>query len=168
MSKLRRSLSLARARARKHPRSGKYLEQYLRAKSRLGIFDSRMNRTFNVPLARVHPRVKAFLARGYAYGLVPTATTNGTHSAASLHYSGNAGDLGVKPSLIGTREAQERMLRFQGAEFRAWLKGRRGAMLELIGPDNGEVVLRGAHSPLAEGSALEQQHDNHVHGGFRL
>lgn len=166
MSKLRKSLNQARARVRRHPRTAKYLEQYLRAKGRLGIYDSRMN-LYHVPMHNVAPGVKRFLARGYVYGLVATATTNGTHSANSMHYSGHAGDLGVVGGLVGTREAMRRMTRFQAAEYKAWRHGSRDNMVELIGPTNNLVVLQGRHSPLAEGSALENQHDNHVHGGFR-
>jgi hypothetical protein len=39
-------------------------------------------------------------------------------------------------------------------------------MVELIGPDNNLIVLRGRHARLPEGSPLENQHDNHVHQGW--
>jgi hypothetical protein len=55
------------------------------------------------------------------------------------------------------------MERFQRAEF-----GRRAKThaVELIGPINDQIVLAGGVSPLPEGAALEDQHDNHVHGAF--
>ncbi len=55
------------------------------------------------------------------------------------------------------------MHRFQAAEFR---RRRRTRVVELIGPNTRRTVLRGQVARLSEGSPLEQQHDNHVHGAF--
>ena len=55
------------------------------------------------------------------------------------------------------------MRKFQAREF-----AQRAARhpVELIGPDNNLCVLNGVVCPLGEGSGLENQHDNHIHGAF--
>jgi hypothetical protein len=56
------------------------------------------------------------------------------------------------------------MRRFQKREF---ARARRvHGYTELIGPINNACILRGHPTTLPEGTALEQAHDNHVHGGF--
>ena len=52
------------------------------------------------------------------------------------------------------------MVRFQTAEFKRF---QRRGVVELIGPDESITVLRGGSTRLADGSALETAHDNHVH-----
>ena len=145
------------------PTDNRVLRMFLIAKGRLGRYDRRMLLYFGVP-AVDNMQVRSFFARAYGHGLVPTATTNGTHSAHSLHYLGRAGDVGLRNDEIGTPKGLRKMQRFQDSEFR---RARRlGGYTELIGPVNEEVILRGVVSPLAEGTPLENQHDNHVHAGF--
>jgi hypothetical protein len=71
--------------------------------------------------------------------------------------------MGLRTEHIGTVKGQHRMEAFQRAEFERFAKS--GA-IELIGPINELTVLRGHSTRLAQGSALETQHDNHVHGAF--
>lgn len=158
-STLRTQLRRARKRYMGQP-SNRHLRWYLNARGRLGLWDKRMHAYYGVD-PRVNKRCRQAIARAYAAGLVPTSTTGGTHSKTSMHYSGNAVDLGTRRG-----EPTSRKARFQKAEFNAWQNGRRPGLVELIGPDNYRTVLRGMHSPLPEGDPLEQQHDDHVHMGF--
>jgi GH25 family lysozyme M1 (1,4-beta-N-acetylmuramidase) len=143
------------------------LRVYLVSKARLGRWDDRYCMFFGVD-PQVTPEVRAYITRAYAAGLVPTSTTGGSHSPGSFHFQtiggrGRAADIGLRSELIGTAKGLERMRRFQAREF----AGREARHpMELIGPDNNLCVLNGVVSPLAEGSALENQHDNHVHGAF--
>lgn len=152
----------------KHPRKST-LRVYLRRKGKRGHFDHRMLDWYDVP-DNINDACKAFIRRGYVLGLVPTATTNGRHATSSYHYPsggvGRAVDMGLIEAEIGTRKGMDRMERFQRQEYEAWQEGRRDHMMELIGPINNNVVLRDKRSPLAEGSDLEEMHDNHVHGAF--
>lgn len=148
----------------RHP-SNTYLRWYLNAKGRLGRWDRRMHGYYNVP-TNITPAVKRFVARGYAAGLVPTATTNGTHAPGSyhkqlVHGQGRAADLGVRRELIGTAKAARLMSKFQRKEY-----ARNDHKAELIGPVNNRIILRGRKTALAEGNPLENQHDNHVHGAY--
>jgi hypothetical protein len=98
-------------------------------------------------------RIKRVIVRGINHGLYVTSTTDGRHTTGSYHYSGRAVDMAAN--------TRERMVRFQLDElkrFRRWHRHR-----EIIGPDNRAVVLRGVETDLAEGSGLEQMHDNHCH-----
>ena len=89
---------------------------------------------------------------GARYGLVVTSTTDGTHAVGSYHYSGRGLDIasGSSRQMVS---AQRAILRELGA----------ASLLEVFGPDNASCVKNGAVITLAEGSALENQHDNHVH-----
>jgi lysozyme len=143
------------------------LRVYLISKARLGRWDDRYCMFFGVD-PEVTPDVRAYITRAYGAGLVPTSTTGGSHSAHSFHFQkiggkGRAADIGLRSDLVGTQKGLERMQRFQVREF-----AKRGASnpVELIGPDNNMCVLNGVVSSLAEGSGLENQHDNHVHGAF--
>jgi hypothetical protein len=155
---------------RKYRRTGsnQAFRVYLIARAKLGIWDRRYCAYYGVD-PNVSPACKRFIVRGYAAGLVPTSTTGGAHSSGSYHYQrdgagrGRGVDLGLRREHIGTPEGLRRMEAFQRAEFARFPKS--GA-LELIGPLAGLTVLRGTSSQLAEGSALETQHDNHVHGAF--
>ncbi|HEY1276119.1 MAG TPA: glycoside hydrolase family 25 protein [Thermoleophilaceae bacterium] len=139
------------------------LRVMLVCKARLGRWDPRYLMFFGPPGDRITDDVKRYITRGYARGLVPTSTTNGGHASGSLHFQGRAADMGLRTPLIGTEKGLRRMERFQRAEFGRRLQTR---AVELIGPINDLVVLRGLVQPLAEGAALENQHDNHVHGAF--
>lgn len=134
----------------------------LRAKARLGRWDARYCAYFHVPVPS-NPRVRAFITRGYAAGLVPTATTNGRHAAHSLHYLRRAADMGLRGPEVGTARGLRKMARFQKSEFRKRAKYHH---TELIGPTNARCILGGRVSPLREHTTLEDAHDNHVHGGF--
>lgn len=159
------SLSSRLSKARKRylrSHSSRALKSYLILKARTGRWDNRYCRYFNVPLPRTNA-VKRFIMRGFGAGLVVTATTNGVHAPGSYHKLGRAADLGLRSGEIGTARGLRKMQRFQESEFR-----RHATLghLELIGPINNRVILRGRVSPLSEGTALEQAHDNHVHGAF--
>jgi GH25 family lysozyme M1 (1,4-beta-N-acetylmuramidase) len=142
--------------------SNQALRTMLICKARLGRWDPRYLMIFGPP-GNVTRDVKRFITRGYAMGLVPTSTTNGLHSEESFHFQGRAADMGLRTDLIGTQKGLRRMERFQRAEFKRRHKTR---AVELIGPVNNLVVLGGVVKPLPEGSQLENQHDNHVHGAF--
>lgn len=145
----------------------------LRAKARLGRWDRRYLRWYpgipdvftGVP-GDIAKHLRRSLMRAYGRGMVVTATTNGNHATNSFHFLKRAFDVGLIHREIGTLKGTKRLLDFQRSEFNAWARGRRPGLQELIGPDNDAVVLRGVHSPLAEGSPLEQAHDNHVHVAY--
>jgi lysozyme len=138
------------------------LRVMLVCKARLGRWDDRYCLFFGPP-TDVTDEVKRFITRGYAMGLVPTSTTNGTHAATSFHFQRRAADMGLRSDLVGTEKGLRRMERFQRREF-----SRRDKThpLELIGPINDHTVLSGVVSALGEGTNLEEAHDNHVHGAF--
>lgn len=161
---LREQLRRARKRYIRKP-TNTYLRWYLNARGRLGLWDHRMHAYYGVP-TDVTDDVKRFIARAYAAGLVPTATTNGSHAPGSYHYQriggkGRAADVGVRRELIGTAKATRLLSRFQRREY-----ARHDDKAELIGPTNNLIILRGARTSLVEGSPLENQHDNHVHGAY--
>lgn len=97
-------------------------------------------------------RVKRVIVRGVNHGLVVTSTTGGAHASTSYHYQSRAVDMG------GPRDAMVRFQRSELRRFRRWHKH-----VEIIGPDNQAIVLRGAEADLQEGTVLEQMHDTHVH-----
>jgi hypothetical protein len=134
---------------------------YLVSKARLGRWDDRYCAYWGVPTGVTRP-VRRFITRGFAAGLVPTSTFRPSDSG-SYHSQRRAADMGLRRELIGTVRGLRRMRRFQAAEFR---RTRRTGVVELIGPNNRRTVLRGQVARLSEGSPLEQQHDNHVHGAF--
>ena len=141
--------------------SNRALRVYLVSKARLGRWDDRYCAYWGVSTA-VTRRVRRFITRGFAVGLVPTSTFR-PGDFGSYHAQRRAADMGLRRELIGTARGLRRLRRFQAAEFR-----RRGRTrpIELIGPDNRRTILRGRVAPLTEGTPLEQQHDNHVHGAF--
>jgi len=153
----------ARARSRylKHP-TDRGLRYYLTLKAKLGKWDDRYCRYYSVPTG-VNAATKRFIMRGFASGLVVTATTNGVHAPGSYHGKHQAADMGLRSGEVGTVTGLKKMERFQRAEY-----SRRGKTqpLELLGPINAMCVLRGSPTVLGEGSTLETQHDNHVHGAF--
>lgn len=97
-------------------------------------------------------RVKRAIVRGVNHGLYVTSTTGGRHAPGSYHYKGRAVDMGG---------SWDNMARFQWSELRRFRRWRK--IVELIGPDNEPIVLRGRETDLVEGTPLEQQHDTHVH-----
>lgn len=138
------------------------LRVYLVSKARLGRWDPRYCMYYGVP-DDVQPKVKKFITRGYAAGLVPTSTTGGRHAPGSYHGMHRAADMGVRRDVLGTPTQTRRLRKFQQAE---WNRRNRTEPIELIGPVNNLIVLRSSDTALAEGSALENQHDDHVHGAF--
>jgi hypothetical protein len=156
-------LSRARAAYVDHPTDAR-LRAYLNVKARAGIYDKRMLRYYGVPPIANRGCRKA-ICRAYAAGLVPTATTNGTHAATSYHKLGKAVDFGLRRTLIATLKGAERLVTFQRKEM--WRRDHgRIHPVELLGPTNSIAVLRGHKTALREGTPLEQQHDNHCHEAY--
>lgn len=109
------------------------------------------------PTAGVHPKVLMLIAIGVVqFDLTCTATTNGTHSPGSRHYSGLASDL-----------ASWTMSRMTAFQSYLWNQSKQ-PLYELIGPTNNQIILGGGRTALSEGSALETQHDNHTHASPRV
>lgn len=158
------ALSRARAAYIDHPSDAR-LRAYLTLKARVGLYDRRMLAYYGVPHVDNRDVQKA-VCRAYAAGLVPTATTNGQHAPGSYHRLGRAVDFGLRRTLIGTRKGQARLATFQRKELWRATNGRRIVFVELIGPTNTQNILRTVRQTLPEGSALEDQHDNHVHEAF--
>jgi|SRR5215217_252068 len=109
---------------------------------------------------------KRAIVRGVRAGLVVTATTDGDHTATSLHYPrntasglGEAVDFGVRPDQLGNARAVTRREKFQRKEFARGTSNYR----ELYGPSNTHNAKNGVTFNLVEGSDLETAHDNHVH-----
>lgn len=151
--------------------SPRLLRRYLILKARTGVWDERYCRHYNVSPS-VNFACKRFIVRGYAKGLVPTSTVrpagpSSYHSQRDVNGDAMAVDLGLVREEIGTRRGLRRMVSLQRSEHSAFAAGKRPRMIELIGPDNRAIVLRGMQVDLAEGSALETQHDNHVHAAFK-
>lgn len=92
------------------------------------------------------------------YGLVVTSTKDGVHAPASFHYSGRAVDFGLRANEVGTVKGRAKLVKFQKrmAKYPHWFA-------EVFGPDNASNVKNGQRISLAEGTALETAHDNHVH-----
>lgn len=140
------------------------LRAYLTAKAKAGRFDKRMCAYYHVS-PNVNLGCRRAICRAYAIGLVPTSTTDGHHARGSYHSRGRAVDLGLRRELIGTKKGAARLRIFQRKEY--WRAGKRRIHpMELIGPDNGLIYLRGRKTHLREGQPLEQQHDNHVHEAY--
>jgi hypothetical protein len=155
-ARMRRALAKFR-----HTGKNMALRVFLISKARLGRWDARYCAYWGVSTG-VTREVRRFITRGFAAGLVPTSTFR-LGDSGSYHSQRRAADMGLRRGLIGTTRGLRRMRRFQAAEFR-----RRGRTrpVELIGPDNRRTVLRGVVVPLPEGSPVEEEHDNHVHGAF--
>lgn len=109
---------------------------------------------FNGHPSNVTAGIRAVVVRANRNGLYVTSTTGGTHSPTSYHYSGRAVDVAAPMTAAGVQQ----MIAFQRK-----LAQRPGAFVELFGPANDACVKNGQPLTLAEGTALEQQHDNHVH-----
>lgn len=142
----------------------KSLRALLVAKARLGHFDNRMCSYYGVS-PRVNRSCQKFICRAYVAGLVPTSTRGGDHAYDSYHYKGRAVDVGLRKDLIGTRKGQARLRIFQRKEMWRRSQGRIHPV-ELLGPDNDLAILAGRRTRLVSGSALENQHDNHVHEAY--
>ena len=170
MSVRREAWHRARRRLLERPTNSN-LRRFLKAKARLGWWDDRYCAYYGVSPA-VNRGCRRAIMRGYAAGLVPTSTKRlPVSSTASFHRRRNARgegmavDLGLRRELVGTAAGRDRMAGFQRAELRRRRVGRI-APVELNGPDNAAIVLRGAETDLAEGSPLETDHDDHVHEAY--
>src|SRR6266403_610742 len=128
---------------------------YLRHKARRGNWDRRF--------LGGHPNniswpVRRYIMRGVAAGLQCTSTTDGGHASGSYHYPRNCPPRYVNGAAADMAGSRRRMVAFQRAEAKHPDRYR-----ELFGPDNAACVDNGKRMTLAEHSALEDQHDNHVH-----
>lgn len=131
------------------------MSRVLRRKARLKKWDRRFLNGCPDVESKLYPYIMEAVARG----LVVTSTTGGVHAPGSFHYTGRAVDIGVRSGLVGTQFAVLRLTRFQ-----RFLHTRYGSHLsELFGPSNRANRKWGKSIVLAEGSGLEQLHDNHVH-----
>jgi hypothetical protein len=170
MAETRRQRLRRRRRIWRKKRTNDALRAYLKAKAACGFWDDRYCDYYGVS-PDVVGGARRFIMRGYARGLVPTSTKREPVGAGSYHNArdakgrGKGVDLGRRRH-ISAAKGMAMQARFQRSEFRAWQRGKRPNMVELIGPDNNHTVLRDAHSPIGEGTPLETQHDTHVHGGF--
>ncbi len=128
---------------------------------------------FNGHPTNVNRRIRATIRRAAKHDLVVTSTTDGGHSRGSWHYvipgrnrEGCAVDFGFTAANLHRFSADQRrakMVAFQRAEYARARRMRFLGWMELIGPENGLCILQGRPAGLAEGTALEQAHDNHVH-----
>lgn len=169
---LRQRLARARAEYIANPSNAR-LRTLLTLKARLGMFDKRMCGFFGVD-SKVNAGCRAAICRAYAAGLVPTSTTGGQHAPGSFHKQKNARgeglavDIGLRSHLVGTASGANRLARFQRKEHWRFHNGKlKHDLVELIGPTNTLAVLRDIETDLAEGTPLENQHDNHVHEAYR-
>jgi hypothetical protein len=144
------------------------LRTYLIIQAKRGKWDRRMCRYYGVS-PKVNPGCKRAIVRAYAHGLVPTSTlrdgTGSYHAARNAAGEGKAVDFGLIERHIGTKYGRDKLTSFQRKEHWRWTKGRISPV-ELIGPSNGMIVLKGKSTYLVEGSPLENQHDNHVHEAY--
>lgn len=124
----------------------------VRNRAKRGVWDPRMLNG----QPDVEPHLHRRIMRGIAIGLVVTSTTGGRHATTSWHYKKRAVDLGnAKP---GTPQARARLVRYQRE-----LADKPGGLLEVFGPENGSCVKNGRRISLAEGTPLENLHDDHLH-----
>lgn len=161
---LKQRIKKARA-AYTRKRSGARLRAYLKLKALAGRFDKRMCAYYGVS-PDVNAGCKRAICRAYVGGLVPTSTTGGVHSATSFHSKGQAVDFGLRRDEIGTQKGLRKMQTFQRKELWRFRNKKLRRLVELIGPNNNRIVLRGRETDLAEGDTLEQMHDNHVHEAY--
>lgn len=138
--------------ARSKPERAYWTRALLRARARARVWDDRMLNGHPAPDQRLRP----VIMRAVASGLIVTSTTGDRHAPTSWHYKRRAVDFGNRAP--GTGQARQRMVAFQRSEARHPHRFR-----ELFGPANDANVKNGQRITLAEGTPLEDQHDNHVH-----
>lgn len=102
---------------------------------------------------------KSFIGRAHKAGLLVSSTTGGTHASSSFHYPRNNYD--GKGHAVDVYGPWNKMVKFQRAEAQHPARYH-----ELFGPDNGACVKNQRRISLAEGTALENLHDSHVHGAL--
>lgn len=112
---------------------------------------------FNGHPTNVSKNVREIIVKANRAGLYVTSTTDGSsHAPTSYHYpNNNASRLGEAVDLGGT---YENMVAFQRK-----LAANPGSYNEVFGPDNYACVKNGVRISIAEGTSLEQGHDNHIH-----
>jgi hypothetical protein len=99
----------------------------------------------------VAPEVVGLAVLAHRFNCYVTATTNGVHAINSWHKRGRALDAGAN-----SRPPKVAFQRHLYTHFASEL-------YELFGPENGACVKNGRRIALPEGTALENQHDNHTH-----
>ncbi len=143
---------------------------FLVLKARAGFYDRRFFDYYDVDDS-VNDACKRAATRAYAALLVPTSTTGGQHAVGSYHPLHQAVDfgnvVGYRPGEKNWIKGRRRLVKFQEYEHKRYHAGHMPMLIELLGPDNQLAVLRDAETDLAEGSALETQHDNHDHEAYR-
>ena len=102
---------------------------------------------------------KDFIVRAHKAGLLTSSTTTGGHATSSWHYARNNPD--GKGHAVDVYGPWNKMVKFQRQEAKHPSRYK-----ELFGPDNTANVKNGSRISLAEGSALENLHDTHVHGAL--
>jgi len=111
---------------------------------------------FNGQPANVTDLIKEVIVAANKAGLFVTSTTGGGHAATSHHFAKNNADgLGHAVDLAGTLDE---MVGFQKKAVKQFPKA-----LEIFGPANSPWIKNGQVISGAEGTALENLHDNHVH-----
>ncbi len=124
----------------------------VRNRAKRGVWDPRMLGGFPEP----DKRLRRYIMRGIVRGLIVTSTTGGGHASTSWHYKKRAVDMGNRRP--GTPAARARLVRFQRE-----LAAKPAGLLEVFGPENGACVKNGRRIGLAEGTPLENLHDDHLH-----
>jgi hypothetical protein len=111
---------------------------------------------FNGHAANVTDLIKEVIVAANKAGLFVTSTTGGGHASTSHHFpQNNADGLGHAVDLAGTLNE---MVAFQKKAAKQFPHA-----LELFGPANSPWIKNGQVISGVEGTALENQHDNHVH-----
>jgi hypothetical protein len=123
--------------------------------------------------SNVTRRVKYVIRRAHKHGLVVTSTTDGGHADFSWHKivlgrnrRGHAVDVGFTQHDIdhlSPHERRRRLIDFQTSEYKRARRLGFRTYKELLGPHDGLCILQGRPVGLVNGTALENQHDNHVH-----
>jgi hypothetical protein len=103
--------------------------------------------------SNVTRRVKYVIRRAHKHGLVVTSTTDGGHADFTQHDIDH----------LSPHERRRRLIDFQTSEYKRARRLGFRTYKELLGPHDGLCILQGRPVGLVNGTALENQHDNHVH-----
>lgn len=118
----------------------------------------RINWNCKTPLPVYRIVLRRAIRRGQRHRLIVTSTNGGQHAEHSYHKVLRAVDMGGSLADM-TRFQQEEYFRHK----RYVKRHNRPLYQELFGPDNRYCISQGHPVTLAEHSALEDLHDNHVH-----
>ena len=147
------------AQERLRDRSGLSAAARRRGKQRCEEMREKLERgepEFNGHATNVTDLIKEVIVAANKAGLFVTSTTGGGHAATSHHFpQNNADGLGHAVDLAGTLDE---MIAFQKKAAKQFPRA-----LELFGPANSPWIKNGQVTSGAEGTDLENQHDNHVH-----